>query len=82
MVTIWGCKRCGEEWAGRFLVKPMRCAKCGSPYWDRERGVKPGRAPVSGGKEAVCGVDVLEKSNRDVGPDVQKDMIRRNLHSL
>ena len=35
--------------------------------------MKPGRAPVSGGKEAVCGVDVLEKSKRDVGPDVQKD---------
>ena len=29
------CKRCGYEW---FTTKePEHCAKCNSPYWDRER---------------------------------------------
>ena len=47
MVIIWECKRCEGEWAGRGGEKPLRCARCGSPYWDRERGVKAKAAPVS-----------------------------------
>lgn len=30
------CKRCGHEWKNRVL-EPVRCPKCQSPYWDRER---------------------------------------------
>lgn len=41
MVAIHQCKRCPHEWAQRGETRPMRCPKCGSPYWDKERGQKP-----------------------------------------
>lgn len=28
------CLRCGWKWFGK---NPVRCAKCKSPYWNRER---------------------------------------------
>lgn len=31
------CKRCGEMWCFHGTGKPIRCGKCKSPYWDRER---------------------------------------------
>ena len=31
------CKRCGEEWCFHGIGRPIRCGKCKSPYWDRER---------------------------------------------
>lgn len=33
---IHKCKRCGHEWAGK-TEKPLRCGKCKTPYWDKER---------------------------------------------
>lgn len=30
------CKRCAHEWTPR-KGEVRRCAKCKSPYWDRER---------------------------------------------
>ena len=37
MIEINKCKRCGHEWANRGGKKPLRCGKCKTPYWDRER---------------------------------------------
>jgi NADH pyrophosphatase NudC (nudix superfamily) len=37
-VTIWICGQCGHEWQSKDNRRPLRCAKCKSPYWDR---VKP-----------------------------------------
>ena len=38
---VWHCKRCGHEWMNRRVrgeyKKPTICARCKSPYWDRER---------------------------------------------
>lgn len=38
-VTIQGfkCSACGHVWHSRKEEKPLRCARCRSPYWDRER---------------------------------------------
>lgn len=29
------CERCGHNWKAE--EKPLRCAKCKSPYWDRKK---------------------------------------------
>jgi len=29
------CLRCGHKWAPRVEEKPLRCAFCKSPYWER-----------------------------------------------
>ena len=31
------CRRCGHEWILRRMAEPVRCPKCGSPYWMKER---------------------------------------------
>lgn len=33
----WKCSRCGYKWLAKNSSKPIRCAKCGSPYWDKEK---------------------------------------------
>jgi len=30
------CKRCGKEWHPRRERMPVRCPRCGSPYWNRD----------------------------------------------
>jgi len=35
-IFILVCKRCGHEWPSKSK-KPLRCGKCKSPYWDREK---------------------------------------------
>jgi DNA-directed RNA polymerase subunit RPC12/RpoP len=37
--TVNICCRCLHEWPQRLAAdqKPVRCPKCRSPYWDRER---------------------------------------------
>jgi len=39
MITrkVWKCDRCGHEWLSRDTNKPLRCASCKSPYWDKPR---------------------------------------------
>lgn len=32
------CEVCGHKWESR--EKPLRCAKCKTPYWDRKREAK------------------------------------------
>ncbi len=44
MVTIYKCKRCKHEWAGRKPTKPITCPKCRSAYWDKSR-VRPIEVP-------------------------------------
>ena len=60
-MEIKNCKRCGEPWCFHGTGRPIRCGKCKSPYWDRERinemskvpsktgsvGVGPGHVPES-----------------------------------
>jgi len=36
VVTKCRCERCGAEWIPR-TDSPIKCARCGSPYWDRPR---------------------------------------------
>jgi DNA-directed RNA polymerase subunit RPC12/RpoP len=33
------CGRCGAEWIPRTL-RPMRCPKCKTPYWNKPRKYK------------------------------------------
>lgn len=33
------CKRCNHVWVSRVEHEPVRCPKCQSPYWARERKV-------------------------------------------
>lgn len=45
------CLRCGHKWFLRQAGKPMVCAKCHSPYWDRPRAEKGSSLPsVSSGE--------------------------------
>lgn len=36
-LQILTCLRCRHEWIPRRQEWPKRCAKCGSPYWDRAK---------------------------------------------
>lgn len=29
------CLRCNRDWCFRKTGRPLRCGKCGSPYWDK-----------------------------------------------
>ena len=31
------CLRCGHTWLPRTTGRPLTCAKCRSPYWDKPR---------------------------------------------
>jgi hypothetical protein len=51
------CKRCRHCWHPRTNETPVKCPKCGSPYWDRERqspqpppGVRRSRATKRGSR--------------------------------
>lgn len=37
-MKIVTCLRCGHEWPTK-LERPVRCAKCRTPYWDRYKTV-------------------------------------------
>ena len=50
-VQINGCRRCGSQWCYRGEGRALRCGKCGSPYWDKER-LNVGDAGVDGEAEA------------------------------
>lgn len=45
------CLRCNYEWYRRNPKSPDRCAKCNSPYWNKQRQRK--RKPVELGKKEV-----------------------------
>ncbi len=34
-ITGWVCEVCGYVWSSRTDSKPLRCAGCKSPYWDK-----------------------------------------------
>jgi predicted Zn-ribbon and HTH transcriptional regulator len=35
VLPVFKCNLCGHEWYPRLPEKPLRCASCKSPYWDR-----------------------------------------------
>lgn len=37
MIIINLCNRCGHEWAGRKLTKPVACPACRTKLWDIPR---------------------------------------------
>ena len=43
------CLRCGHTWPPRKPERPLRCPKCGSPYWDQPRK-RAGLSPCQEGK--------------------------------
>jgi hypothetical protein len=49
------CQRCGKNWWPRQSIKPARCPRCKSPYWDKQRRIKGVIAPLKEGvsKEAI-----------------------------
>lgn len=60
-VEIKHCKACGEEWCFRGVGRPIRCGKCKSPYWDKDRKIaaiaqveerKPSKFDVAGSSPA------------------------------
>ena len=36
-ITMKTCTRCGATWYPRTPGRPVGCAKCHSPYWDKPR---------------------------------------------
>ena len=52
-MEIKNCKRCGEPWCFHGTGRPIRCGKCKSPYWDRERVNETGDDQGSGGAGSV-----------------------------
>lgn len=52
------CKRCGEVWCYRGTGRALRCGKCKSPYWDRERVSETGnisRRQIDSGDRSKSG---------------------------
>jgi len=39
-ITMKTCTRCGATWYPRTPGRPVGCAKCHSPYWDKPRVYK------------------------------------------
>jgi len=38
---VWKCDVCDHEWLSRNENKPIRCASCKTPYWNKfERSEK------------------------------------------
>lgn len=33
--TVWKCDVCNHEWLSRDDAKPLRCASCKTPYWNK-----------------------------------------------
>jgi len=50
LVTIWLCNVCGHEWQSE-AGKPLRCAGCKSPYWDRPKTRQPSRRTKTTSKQ-------------------------------
>ncbi len=40
VITQKTCTRCGATWFPRSPGRPVACAKCHSPYWDKPRVYK------------------------------------------
>ncbi len=55
VMEIKNCKRCGKSWCYRGSGRPLRCGKCKSPYWDKEKA----------GSEIDLSVNKNSVNNRD-----------------
>ena len=40
ILPILTCLRCGHRWYPKQERLPIRCPKCGSPYWNKPKRVK------------------------------------------
>jgi hypothetical protein len=45
-LPFFECLRCGHRWAPKKEEKPLRCAYCKSPYWEKA----PNQESVMAGK--------------------------------
>lgn len=55
-MEIMHCTKCEHDWCYRGVGRPIRCGKCKSPYWDRERGNEGGEQlgeGADGDEEAI-----------------------------
>lgn len=34
-LPVFECLRCGHKWSPKKPEKPLRCAYCKSPYWEK-----------------------------------------------
>lgn len=58
-VDIKHCVRCDEDWCFYGTGRPIRCGKCKSPYWDRERS-NNGEISLLGTNPVVSGIEFIE----------------------
>ena len=49
MINIFVCLHCGWEWASRLDRPPLKCPKCFTPNWQREKIIRPPRVRVPKG---------------------------------
>lgn len=38
---LWTCSVCNHQWSSKDSQKPLRCAKCKTPYWDKPKEPTP-----------------------------------------
>lgn len=73
------CLRCGYEWGTRRGT-PIRCAKCRSPYWERERrndgsrNAKDGGTAQAGRVPTDARVDDSVAGEREKGTEAGKEV--------
>lgn len=62
-LQVLHCLRCGYKWPTR-RTRVKRCAKCRTPYWNKERKAVPGSNPgrVEGAREPDSGKSAAEAS--------------------
>lgn len=61
------CKRCKRQWCHFKLKRAVKCAKCGSAYWDQEWILGPRSPELSTAVGVDKGVSVVSE-----GPEEQK----------
>lgn len=57
--TVWKCDVCDHEWLSRDENKPLRCASCKTPYWNKSE-----RLELSKGKQAKIRKEMVKESKR------------------
>lgn len=66
------CLRCGHGWEAR-VENPVRCPRCQSPYWGRERGARAEVIPTSGRRKDTVPIEVVSRQIADVSSFSQSD---------
>lgn len=76
-MKIWRCERCEHEWAGRKkggvedAGPPVKCPRCGSPYWNRPRVKEVSNKDAVNPETAEEEVDVIRElmGQREEAPE-------------